>query len=106
MKAQPTGCLEDRLAALFKPKLMIIDELGYEPMGPETEHLLFGLFNQRYERRSSAITTNQHIADWSVLLGAPAATSAILEHFLHHSYTLTINGDSYRLLEKKEMDWL
>ena len=29
IKAQATGCLEDRLTALFKPKLLIIDELGY-----------------------------------------------------------------------------
>lgn len=101
IKAQATGCLEDRLTALFKPKLLIIDELGYEPMGPETAHLLFSLFNQRYERRSIVITTNRHITDWGVLLGDPTATSAILDRFLHHSCTLTINGDSYRLLEKK-----
>ena len=47
------------------------------------------------------ITTNRHITDWGVLLGDPTATSAILDRFLHHSCTLTINGDSYRLLEKK-----
>ena len=105
MRAQAAGCLEDRLAPLIKPKPTIIDELGCEPMGPETAHRLFGLFNQRYERRSIAMTTNRHIEDWGVLLGDPTAASAVPDCFLHHSRTLTIHGDSYRLLEKKERDW-
>ncbi len=101
VKAKKAGWLEEKLIALNKPKLLILDEFGYLPLHPDTAHLLFSLFNQRYEHRSIVITTNRPITDWGQILGDTTAATAILDRFLHHSHTLTINGDSYRLLEKK-----
>lgn len=101
LKAQKTGILEEKLTELCKPKLLIIDEFGYLPMQAESAHILFDLFNRRYGNRSIAITSNRPIGEWGLILNDPTAATAILDRFLHHSHVLTINGDSYRLLEKK-----
>lgn len=40
-KAHAKGRLEEKLAHYAKPKLLIIDELGYLPFEPEAAHLFF-----------------------------------------------------------------
>lgn len=100
-EAAKAGKLKERLAAYAKPSVLIIDELGYFPLRSEAGHLLFGLFNARYESRSTIVTCNRSVNEWGLLLGDTTVAGAILDRFLHHSEVLTINGDSYRLLEKR-----
>jgi DNA replication protein DnaC len=40
-KGHSAGRLEERLAQFAKPKLLIIDELGYLPFEPNAAHLFF-----------------------------------------------------------------
>jgi DNA replication protein DnaC len=51
-KAHVEGRLEDRLGFFAKPKLLIIDELGYLPFETNAAHLFFQLVSRRYERGS------------------------------------------------------
>ncbi len=95
------GKLEQRLAQLAKPKLLIVDEFGYLPFEPAAAHLLFQLVSRRYERGSILITSNRAVGDWGTVLGDEVVATAILDRLLHHSHVLTIRGDSYRLREKR-----
>ncbi len=93
--------LEQRLAQLAKPKLLIMDEFGYLPFEPAAAHLLFQLISRRYEKGSILITSNRAVGDWGMVLGDQVVATAILDRLLHHSHVLTIRGDSYRLREKR-----
>jgi DNA replication protein DnaC len=55
------GQLADRLLFYSKPKLLLIDELGYLPFERRSAHLFFQLVARRYERGSMLITTNQFV---------------------------------------------
>jgi len=78
--------------------LLIIDELGFEPMTREEASLFFRLVTCRYSRGSILITTNKAIRDWTELLaGDEALTAAILDRLLHKAHVLNIKGRSYRL---------
>jgi DNA replication protein DnaC len=65
-KAHADGRLEDRLTFLAKPKLLIVDELGYLPFDPNAAHLFFQLVSRRYERGSMLITSNRSVGEWGV----------------------------------------
>ena len=54
--------------------------------------MLFQLINKRYEKASTIITTNKPFA------------KAILDRLLHHSHIININGNSYRLKDKIQVD--
>ena len=56
-KAHAEGRLEERLGFFAKPKLLIIDELGYLPFETNAAHLFFQLISRRYERGSVLITS-------------------------------------------------
>ena len=80
--------------------LLIIDEMGFEPMNRQEASLFFRLVSHRYERGSILITTNKGIKDWPELLaGDEILATAILDRLLHRSHVLNIKGRSYRLRE-------
>jgi DNA replication protein DnaC len=101
VRGHAEGKLEQRLAQLAKPKLLIMDEFGDLPFEPAAAHLLFQLVSRRYERGSILITSNRAVGDWGAVLGDQVVATAILDRLLHHSHMLTIRGDSYRLREKR-----
>jgi len=100
-KAHGEGRLEERLGFLAKPKLLIIDELGYLPFEVNAAHLFFQLVSRRYERGSLLVTSNRSVGEWGTVFGDPVVATAILDRLLHHSHVVTIRGDSYRLREKR-----
>lgn len=100
-KAHMDGTLEKQLTLLSRPKLLIIDELGYLPFEAEAAHLFFQLVSRRYEKGSILITSNRSVGEWGSVFGDPVVATAILDRLLHHSTVITIRGDSYRLREKR-----
>jgi DNA replication protein DnaC len=100
-KAHVEGRLEERLAHFSKPRLLIVDELGYLPFEPDAAHLFFQLVSRRYERGSLLITSNRSVGEWGTVFGDAVVATAILDRLLHHSHVVTIRGDSYRLREKR-----
>lgn len=102
-KAHATGptALEERLTFFTKPKLLIVDELGYLPLEPQAAHLFFQLVSRRYERGSLLVTSNRGVGEWGSVFGDAVVAAAILDRLLHHSVVIGIRGDSYRLREKR-----
>jgi len=100
-RAQLEGKLAEQIAFYAKPKLLVVDELGYLPLEKQTAHLFFQLVSRRYEKGSMLITTNQTITQWGHVFGDEMIASAVLDRVLHHSHVLVIQGDSFRLRQKK-----
>lgn len=102
VKAHSDKRLDEKLLALSKPKLLIVDELGYLPLEPDAAHLFFQLVSRRYEAGAMLITSNRSVAEWGTVFADPVVATAILDRLLHHSHVLTIRGDSYRLRAKRK----
>jgi DNA replication protein DnaC len=83
--------------------LLIIDEVGFEPMTRQEASWFFRLVSHRYGRGSILITTNKGIRDWpEVLAGDEVLATAILDRLLHKSQVLNIKGRSYRLRDLEQ----
>jgi DNA replication protein DnaC len=95
------GRLEEKLLTYIKPKLLIIDELGYLPLQSDAAHLFFQLVSRRYERGAILLTSNRSVGEWGTVFSDSVVATAILDRLLHHSHVITIRGDSYRLKEKR-----
>jgi DNA replication protein DnaC len=101
-RADTEGQLAERLSYFAKPKLLVIDELGYLPFERRSANLFFQLVARRYEKTSLLITTNQMVSQWGTVFGDEVLAAAILDRLLHHSHTLVISGESYRLKQKRK----
>ena len=84
-----------------RAKLLIIDEIGYEPLDRVAAAHFFRLICDRYDRGSIILTGNKRFSDWGELIGDDTLVSAILDRLLHHATTISITGPSYRLKDKR-----
>jgi DNA replication protein DnaC len=100
--ANREGMLEKKLRDLMKYKLLIIDEIGYLPFDEEGAHCLFQLISRRYEKSSTILTSNKSYGEWGEIFKDHVIAAAVLDRILHHSTTINIKGESYRLKERKK----
>lgn len=88
---------------IASPSLLVLDEFGYIKLDEEQSNFIFQLVNKRYETGSIIITSNLTFSQWQgVLNNDEALTAAIMDRLIHHSYIVNINGDSYRLKQKRK----
>jgi len=85
--------LEHKLQSL---DLLIVDELGYLALDEKGVKLLFNVFNNRYERKSTLVTTNLPFKQWENIFQDTAMTVALVDRLTHHCHIIEMNGDSYR----------
>lgn len=78
--------------------LVIVDELGYLPLGPGAP-LMFQFFAERYEKGSVLVTTNLEFSRWTEVFGDATLTAALLDRLTHRSHVLVFEGESYRFRE-------
>lgn len=100
-KAKAENRLEYRLRHYYSYSLLIIDEVGYLPIDPESANLLFELIARRYEVKSTIITTNKPLSKWGEMFGDAMVANAMLDRLLHHSKVFTITGPSFRTKDYK-----
>jgi DNA replication protein DnaC len=103
-KAMAENRLHRELKNLTRPKLLIIDEVGYLSLDSAQASLLFQVICQRYEREQAMIlTSNKAFSDWGqVFAGDPIMAAAALDRLLHRCTVVNIRGESYRLKEKRQ----
>ena len=89
--------------AVLAYRLLIIDEIGYLPMSREQANLFFQVIAKRYERGAMIVTSNLAFGQWdSAFAGDATLTAALLDRLLHHAHVVPIQGESYRLRNKRK----
>jgi len=66
------------------------------------ECLSFVLFNRRYEKNATLITTNRPFSEWNDVFPNAACVVSLIDRLVHHSEVIAIEGDSYRMKEAQE----
>jgi DNA replication protein DnaC len=101
--AQVHGGLKHELRKYLKPRVLIIDELGYLPIDKQGADLLFQIISQRYERGATIINSNRAYKHWPEIFNNDSTlTSALLDRLLHHAETVVIEGKSFRMKDQIE----
>jgi len=100
-KANREGVLEKKIKDFMRYNLLIIDEMGYLPFDEEGAHCFFQLISKRYEKSSIIFTSNKSYGEWGEIFKDHVIAVALLDRILHHSTTINIKGESYRLKERK-----
>jgi DNA replication protein DnaC len=100
--ADQQGKINKKISMFVKPDLLIIDEIGYRKMEDAAAHFFFQIVAERYEKGSIILTSNKSFGSWGEIFGDTVLATAILDRLLHHSSTINIKGESYRIKEKKK----
>jgi DNA replication protein DnaC len=96
------NALRRRLKHYAKPAFLLVDEVGYLSYSNRHADLLFEIINQRYEQRSTLVTTNRPFGEWNEVFPNAACVVSLIDRLVHHSEIIAIEGKSYRMKEAQE----
>jgi DNA replication protein DnaC len=88
--AKADGRYHKLLAALAKTDLIIIDDFALSPLTDEQRRDLLEIVEERYDRRSTIITSQVPVEHWHEVIGDPTIADAILDRLVHNAHKLCL----------------
>src|ERR1700719_842670 len=82
--ARGAGRYPRLMRALGGVKLLILDDWGLEPLGPEQRHDMLEIVEDRYGRGATLITSQIPVDRWHDLIGEPTLADAILDRIIDY----------------------
>ena len=97
-RANVDGSAGKVIARITRAELIVVDDIGMLPAGQAAAEAFYRLVDATYERRSLAVTSNQHPAGFDTFMPKTLATAAV-DRLLHHAHVIITEGTSLRLAE-------
>ena len=96
MIAKGDGRYSKLLLSLSKIDLIVLDDWGIAPLSADNRRDLLEILDDRYERKSTVITSQLPVDKWHRYLEDPTLADAILDRVIHNAYRIEIQGESMR----------
>ena len=84
------------IKSLARTDLLILDDWGPEKLNDEQRRDLLEIIEDRYERRSTIITSQIPVDHWYDMIGNATIADAILDRLVHNAYRIELSGESLR----------
>lgn len=81
--------------------LIVLDELGYLPLGKADAELLFQVLSERHERRALVLTTNLPFGEWTSIFPDARLCRAVIDRLTHRAHIIETGTQSIRLQEAR-----
>ena len=94
--ARAINAYERHFAKLAGVDLLIIDDFGFKPLKSPQDEDFHEVISERYERKSTIVTSNLDIPEWSEAFPNRILGEATIDRLRHGAYTLVLEGKSYR----------
>jgi DNA replication protein DnaC len=94
--ARISGTSSSLLGKLAKLDLMVLDDFLLNPMTDEQRRDLLEVFEDRYDRSATVITTQLLTKTWHSALGDPTIADAICDRVIHNAHLVSLTGPSLR----------
>lgn len=91
-----------RVSRYARPRLLVIDELGYLSYDNRHADLLYEVVSRRYLKKPTLLTTNKPFGEWSEVFPSATSVVTLVDRLVHRCEVVTVEGESYRLREAKE----
>ena len=86
------------ISRILRADLIIVDDIGLLPVGPDAAEGLYRLVDAAYEKRSVAVSSNLHPSAFDELMPKTLATATV-DRLMHHAHICQTSGDSVRLTQ-------
>lgn len=84
------------LKQLAKVDLLYIDDFGLSPLADQTKRDLLEILEDRYDKKSTLITSQLPVDQWYAYIDEPTLADAILDRIVHNSHRVNLKGGSMR----------
>jgi len=94
--ARADGSLRTLLARLGRVDVLVIDDWAMAPLNEAERRDFWEICEDRYQTRSTVLTSQLPVARWHEQIGDPTAADGILDRLVHNAHRLDMRGDSMR----------
>lgn len=94
--AKGDGRYPKLLASLARTDLLVLDDWGLQPFSDGQRRDLLEILDDRYDRRSTLVTSQLPVDSWHDAIGDPTLADAVLDRLIHNAYRLPLTGESVR----------
>jgi hypothetical protein len=101
LPAPTDGRYPTLLAELARTDLLVLDDWGLTPLNDEQRRDLLEILDDRFNARSTLVTSQLPIAHWPEYLSDPTLADAILDRSVHCAYKLNLQGESMRKTQRQ-----
>jgi len=84
------------ITRILRADLVVVDDIGLLPVGPDAAEGLYRLVDAAYEKHSVAVSSNLHPSAFDELMPKALATATV-DRLMHHAHVCQTAGDSIRL---------
>jgi DNA replication protein DnaC len=78
----------------MKIDLLILEDWGPEKLSDGQRRDLLQIIEDRYEKRSTIVTSQMPVDHWHDMIGNPTLAGAILDRLAHNAYRIELSGES------------
>lgn len=94
--ARVDGSYAKLLQKLSRVNLLIVDDWGLSPLSDTERRDFLEIMEDRYNVRSTIVSSQIPVDKWHDLIGDPTIADAICDRLIHNSYKLKLTGKSMR----------
>ena len=94
--ARAANGYDRQFAKLAAVDLLIIDDFGLKPLRGAQDEDFHEVIAERYERRSTIVTSNLDIPEWTEAFPNRILGAATIDRLRHGAYKVVLEGKSYR----------
>lgn len=88
------------ITQLSKVDVLLLDDWGVAMLTDCARRDLLEILDDRYNQRSTIITSQLKVDDWHDSIGDPILADAILDRVVHNAHKLDLSGESIRKSKK------
>jgi DNA replication protein DnaC len=94
--ARADGSYLARLSRLAKLDVLVLDDLLIAPLKDTERRDLLEVLEDRYDQRSTVVTSQVPTKSWHEMLADPTVADAICDRLVHNAHVLALKGPSIR----------
>jgi transposase/DNA replication protein DnaC len=94
--ARADGSLRSLLTKLSRIDVLVIDDWAMAPLGEAERRDFWEICEDRYQTRSTILTSQLPVTRWHEQIGDPTAADGILDRLVHNAHRIEMRGDSMR----------
>jgi DNA replication protein DnaC len=99
--AHADGSFGRLLRRLSQTDVLIVDDWAMAPLTDTERRDVLEIFDDRYQTRSTILTSQLPVASWHAQIGDPTIADSILDRLVHHAHRIELKGESLRKKRKE-----
>ena len=96
MVARADGSLGRVLETIARVDVLVVDDFAMAPLNEQERRDFLEICDDRFNRRSTILTSQLPIEKWHAQIGDPTLADSILDRVVHNAHRIELSGESIR----------